>query len=78
MHSITLILKRDRYAFIKKVYTLLNDYQSCFRYYRILEKSGNVMVINLPPDKNGKLVDDDIKNLMYAADKLNIRRTVNN
>lgn len=55
----------------------LTDAEDIIKNYKILEKSGNVMVINLPPDKNGKLVDDDIKNLMYVADKLNIRRKIN-
>jgi len=35
------------------------------------------MVINLPPDKNGKLVEGDVKNLMYVADKLSIKRKTN-
>lgn len=43
--------------------------------YRILEKTDNVMVINLPPDKNGKLVDGDIQNLMQVARKLGVNRT---
>lgn len=42
--------------------------------YRILEKTDNLMVLNLPPNKDGKLVDSDIKNLMYIAEQLNIRR----
>ena len=42
--------------------------------YRILEKTDNVMVINLPPDKNGKLVDGDIQNLMQVARKLGVNR----
>lgn len=52
----------------------LTDAEDIIKNYRILEKNGNVMVINLPPDKNGKLVEGDIKNLMYVADQLNIRR----
>ena len=42
--------------------------------YRILEKTKNLMVINLPPDKNGRLVKGDVDNLMTIADRLNIRR----
>lgn len=42
--------------------------------YRILEKPDNAMVINLPPDKNGKLVDTDVENLMYVARELGINR----
>lgn len=50
------------------------DAQEIITNYRILEKTDNVMVINLPPDKNGKLVDGDVKNLMYVAKKLGISR----
>ncbi len=52
----------------------LMDAEEIIKNYRILERSGNVMVINLPPDKNGKLVDGDIKNLMYIAKELGISR----
>lgn len=52
----------------------LMDAQEIIRNYRILEKTGNVMVINLPPDTNGKLVDGDVKNLLYIADELGISR----
>ena len=34
------------------------------------------MVINLPPDKDGKLVDGDVKQLLEIADALGIRRKV--
>ena len=50
------------------------DAQEIIKNYRILEKNGNVMVINLPPDQNGELVEGDVKNLMYVAEKLGIRR----
>lgn len=52
----------------------LMDAEEIIKNYRILECSGNVMVINLPPDKSGKLVDGDIKNLMYIAKELGISR----
>ena len=39
----------------------LMDPEEIIKNYRILEKANNVMVINLPPDQNGKLVDGDIK-----------------
>lgn len=42
--------------------------------YRILDKTDNLMVINLPPDKNGKLVEGDAENLMKIAELLLIRR----
>ncbi len=50
------------------------DPEEIIKNYRILEKTNNVMVINLPPDQNGKLVDGDIKNLMYIANRLDISR----
>lgn len=34
------------------------------------------MVINLPPNKNGRLVKRDVNNLMLIADKLGIRRKI--
>ena len=34
----------------------------------------NLAVINLPPDKNGRLVDGDIDNLMKISEKLGLRR----
>ena len=52
----------------------LTDAEEIINNYRTLVNSGNVMVINLPPDKNGKLVETDVKNLMYVADKLSIKR----
>lgn len=50
------------------------DADEIIKNYRILEKTNNVMVINLPPDKNGKLVQGDVDNLMLIAQRLNIRR----
>ena len=52
------------------------DAEEIIKNYRILDKTNNVMVINLPPDVNGKLVDGDINNLMYAAEQLGIKRTI--
>lgn len=54
----------------------LMDADEVIKNYRILEKIQNVMVINLPPDKNGKLVAGDVENLMHIADALSIRRTL--
>ena len=42
--------------------------------YKILKESNNLLVINLPPNKNGELVQGDIDNLLKVADALNIRR----
>ena len=54
----------------------LMDAHEIIKNYKILEKTQNLMVINLPPDKNGKLVKGDVDNLMYVADKLDIRRKI--
>lgn len=45
--------------------------------YKRLMKTDNLMVINLPPDTDGRLVPGDVENLMKIADKLGIRRTAN-
>ena len=52
------------------------DAQEIIRNYRILEKTQNMMVINLPPDQNGKLVQGDVDNLMRIAESLGIRRKI--
>ena len=52
------------------------DKEEIIRNYKILEKTNNLMVINLPPDKGGKLVDGDVKQLLEIADTLGIRRKV--
>lgn len=52
----------------------LMNAQEIAKNYRILEKNGNMLVINMPPDHNGKLVTGDVENLMEIADMLNIRR----
>lgn len=52
----------------------LMDADEIVNNYRILDKTDNLMVINLPPDKNGKLVEGDVENLMRVAESLRIRR----
>ena len=52
----------------------LMDAEEIIKNYHILDKTNNVMVINLPPNKNGKLVDVDVKNLMFVAEQLGIKR----
>lgn len=52
----------------------LMNAQEIITNHRILERTNNVIVINLPPDKNGKLVDGDVENLMYVAKELGITR----
>lgn len=54
----------------------LMDAEKIAENYKILEKTDNVMVINLPPDKNGRLVKGDVDNLMLIADRLGIRRRI--
>lgn len=52
----------------------LMDAEEIIRNYRILEKNGNMLVINLPPDYNGKLVPGDVENLMRVSRALGIQR----
>lgn len=52
----------------------LTDASEVIKNYRILERCDNLMVVNLPPNKDGKLVLSDVENLMTIADALNIRR----
>ena len=54
----------------------LMDADEIVENYRILDKIDNVMVINLPPDKNGKLVPGDVQNLMKIAEALHLRRSL--
>ena len=42
--------------------------------FRILTKTNNMMVINMPPNYEGELVKSEIENLMRVSDALNIRR----
>ena len=46
------------------------------RCYRQLIGQQNLLVVNLPANKSGRLVQSDIDNLMKTADLLSIRRTV--
>lgn len=43
--------------------------------YRILEKNNNIMVLNLPPNKAGRLVESDVEQLMRIARELGVART---
>jgi len=52
----------------------LQDVDEVVKSYKILEKTGNIMVINMPPDCNGKLVKGDVENLMKISKKLNLNR----
>ncbi|MEG2380960.1 MAG: hypothetical protein RSB38_04620, partial [Oscillospiraceae bacterium] len=36
----------------------------------------NIVVINMPPNINGQLVDADIEHLMKISDKLGMRRKI--
>ena len=42
--------------------------------YRELVNCDNLMVVNMPPNTNGKLVESDVVQLMEVADELGIRR----
>lgn len=55
----------------------LMDAEEIIHNYRILEKNGNMLVINLPPDYNGKLVPGDVDNLMRVSRALGIQRVAN-
>ena len=44
--------------------------------YRTIEKTSNLLVLNLPPDKSGRLVRGDVENLLRAAEMLGIRREI--
>ena len=50
------------------------DIDTVVNNYKILEKNQNIMVLNLPPDRNGKLVQSDIDNLMLISEKLGLKR----
>lgn len=47
--------------------------RSCRR-KRAVPNAQNLAVINLPPNKDGRLVGGDIENLMKLSEKLGIRR----
>lgn len=51
--------------------TLL-DIDETAKYYEILKKNNNLMVINLPPKKDGRLVEADRENLFKLAKRLGI------
>lgn len=44
--------------------------------YRQITAQDNLMVVNLPPDIHGRLVQSDVDNILHVADLLGIRRTV--
>jgi len=46
--------------------------------YRYLVADDNLLVVNLPPDRNGKLIPGDVARLFEIADELGIRKTWNN
>lgn len=52
----------------------LMDAEEIAENYRTLTAAGNLAVINMPPDVNGRLVKGDVDNLMKVADLLGIRR----
>ena len=52
----------------------MTDYREFVKYYRLMEKTDNMLVINLPPNIQGKLDEEDIENLMKASCELGIAR----
>ena len=54
----------------------LQNVDEVVKNYRILDKIGNMMVINMPPDCNGKLVKGDIENLMKISKELGLNRSI--
>ncbi len=54
--------------------TTLMDVDDAVERIRIIRETSNSMVINLPPDKNGRLVKDDVENLYAIAKKAGIYR----
>ena len=58
--------------------TTLMDVDDAGERIRIIRETSNSMVINLPPDKSGRLVKGDIENLYAIAKKVGIFRGENN
>lgn len=54
----------------------LMDINEIITNFRILDKADNMMVINMPPNYEGKLVESDVENLMRVSKALNINRTL--
>lgn len=44
--------------------------------YQLLTEQDNLLVINLPPNKQGKLVKADVENLYQASELLKIKRKI--
>ncbi len=53
-----------------------HDYMHLAACYKQLMAQENLMVINIPADRNGKLVKSDVENLMKMADEVGTRRTL--
>lgn len=56
--------------------TTLQEVDEIVKNYEILRENNNLMVINTPPDKNGRLVKEDKENLMRIANSLGIKRKI--
>lgn len=54
----------------------LLDVEETIQKCKTIFETENMVVINMPPDTNGKLVQTDIEHLMKIADGLGIRRTL--
>ena len=53
-----------------------HDYKHLAECYKQLMAQDNLMVINIPANRSGRLVESDIENLMKMADELGIRKTL--
>lgn len=52
----------------------LTDADEIIANFRILDKADNMLVINMPPNYDGKLAEGDVENLMHISKMLNINR----
>ena len=50
------------------------NHQKIIEYYRLAEKTNNILVVNMPPNVNGRLNESDIENLMKVSKELGIAR----
>ncbi|MDF2537391.1 MAG: calcium:sodium exchange protein [Herbinix sp.] len=57
----------------KKALTSVDDIAES---YRQLTEQDNLLVVNVPPNRNGNLVKSDVDNLLKVADRLGIRRHI--
>lgn len=54
----------------------LMDVEQVVKDCRTAFETDNIVVINMPPNTQGRLVDGDVEHLLNIADKLGMRRTL--